>query len=315
MPLQIGRSLRVNHKPVCAIPSPTIHLISANFMSDISCRNPDPILSSLASKRSSIDTNLAFTPANLASKRSSIAANLASTPANLASISLRKSSISLLVAKSEDSCALRTTADIALAFDSSKPAFSSASNICSVSNAGSPIDRLLPPNSILNRFYMSGNTLGTLFTVTTFGESHGPAMGCVIDGCPPGLALNAADCAIDSQYRRAQSNGAIAAIVFSAAPDRKNPAQAMPVQSGRTCVRFPHLKPMRGWALPARRSIGNRAPLLPDAAHTSTPAPPAPDSESCRPGSPECRRAPGSAQYPHWIIRCAHSRRQRPFQP
>ena len=33
---------------------------------------------------------------------------------------------------------------------------------------------------------MSGNTLGTLFTVTTFGESHGPAIGCVIDGCPPG---------------------------------------------------------------------------------------------------------------------------------
>ena len=36
---------------------------------------------------------------------------------------------------------------------------------------------------------MSGNTLGTLFTVTTFGESHGPAIGCVIDGCPPGMAL------------------------------------------------------------------------------------------------------------------------------
>ena len=40
---------------------------------------------------------------------------------------------------------------------------------------------------------MSGNTLGTLFTVTTFGESHGPAIGCVIDGCPPGMALSAAD--------------------------------------------------------------------------------------------------------------------------
>ena len=37
---------------------------------------------------------------------------------------------------------------------------------------------------------MSGNTLGTLFTVTTFGESHGPALGCVVDGCPPGLALS-----------------------------------------------------------------------------------------------------------------------------
>lgn len=40
---------------------------------------------------------------------------------------------------------------------------------------------------------MSGNTLGTLFTVTSFGESHGPAIGCVVDGCPPGLALCEAD--------------------------------------------------------------------------------------------------------------------------
>jgi chorismate synthase len=40
---------------------------------------------------------------------------------------------------------------------------------------------------------MSGNTLGTLFSVTTFGESHGPAVGCVVDGCPPGLVLSEAD--------------------------------------------------------------------------------------------------------------------------
>jgi len=40
---------------------------------------------------------------------------------------------------------------------------------------------------------MSGNTFGKLFSVTTFGESHGPAIGCVIDGCPPGLALTEAD--------------------------------------------------------------------------------------------------------------------------
>ena len=40
---------------------------------------------------------------------------------------------------------------------------------------------------------MSGNTFGTLFTVTSFGESHGPAIGCVVDGCPPGLDLCAAD--------------------------------------------------------------------------------------------------------------------------
>ncbi|MDR2165342.1 MAG: chorismate synthase [Zoogloeaceae bacterium] len=40
---------------------------------------------------------------------------------------------------------------------------------------------------------MSGNTFGTLFTVTSFGESHGPAIGCVVDGCPPGLSLAEAD--------------------------------------------------------------------------------------------------------------------------
>ncbi len=40
---------------------------------------------------------------------------------------------------------------------------------------------------------MSGNTIGRLFCVTSFGESHGPAIGCVVDGCPPGLALSEAD--------------------------------------------------------------------------------------------------------------------------
>jgi len=39
---------------------------------------------------------------------------------------------------------------------------------------------------------MSGNTFGTLFKLTTFGESHGPALGGVVDGCPPGLALSEA---------------------------------------------------------------------------------------------------------------------------
>jgi chorismate synthase len=49
---------------------------------------------------------------------------------------------------------------------------------------------------------MSGNTLGTLFCVTSFGESHGPAIGCVVDGCPPGLALTAADIQSDLDRRR-----------------------------------------------------------------------------------------------------------------
>ena len=49
---------------------------------------------------------------------------------------------------------------------------------------------------------MSGNTLGTLFTVTTFGESHGPAIGCIVDGCPPGLALSEADIQPDLDRRK-----------------------------------------------------------------------------------------------------------------
>ncbi|HET8551867.1 MAG TPA: chorismate synthase [Gammaproteobacteria bacterium] len=49
---------------------------------------------------------------------------------------------------------------------------------------------------------MSGNTFGKLFAVTTFGESHGPALGCIIDGCPPGLALAEADLQADIERRR-----------------------------------------------------------------------------------------------------------------
>ena len=48
---------------------------------------------------------------------------------------------------------------------------------------------------------MSSNSFGSLFRVTTFGESHGPAIGCVIDGCPPGLALAAEDFHVDLQRR------------------------------------------------------------------------------------------------------------------
>ena len=49
---------------------------------------------------------------------------------------------------------------------------------------------------------MSGNTIGRLFTVTTFGESHGPALGCIVDGCPPGLPLSEADLQQDVDRRR-----------------------------------------------------------------------------------------------------------------
>ncbi|HAB47620.1 MAG TPA: chorismate synthase, partial [Lautropia sp.] len=49
---------------------------------------------------------------------------------------------------------------------------------------------------------MSGNSIGHLFIVTTFGESHGPAIGCIIDGCPPGLALSEEDIQPDLDRRR-----------------------------------------------------------------------------------------------------------------
>lgn len=49
---------------------------------------------------------------------------------------------------------------------------------------------------------MSGNTIGKIFTVTTFGESHGPAIGAIVDGCPPGLALSEADIQPDMDRRR-----------------------------------------------------------------------------------------------------------------
>lgn len=49
---------------------------------------------------------------------------------------------------------------------------------------------------------MSGNTIGKLFTVTTFGESHGPAYGCIIDGCPPGLEICESDIQQELDKRR-----------------------------------------------------------------------------------------------------------------
>jgi chorismate synthase len=49
---------------------------------------------------------------------------------------------------------------------------------------------------------MPGNTIGKLFAVTTFGESHGPVMGCVVDGCPPGLSLSETDLQADVDRRR-----------------------------------------------------------------------------------------------------------------
>ena len=53
---------------------------------------------------------------------------------------------------------------------------------------------------------MSGNSFGRLFVVTSFGESHGRALGCVVDGCPPGMELNESDIQIDLDRRRPGSS-------------------------------------------------------------------------------------------------------------
>lgn len=49
---------------------------------------------------------------------------------------------------------------------------------------------------------MSGNSIGKLFTVTSFGESHGPAIGCIVDGCPPGLEISSSDLQHDLNRRK-----------------------------------------------------------------------------------------------------------------
>lgn len=70
---------------------------------------------------------------------------------------------------------------------------------------------------------MSGSTLGTLFAVTIFGESHGPAIGCVIDGCPPGMALSEADIQPDLDRRRPGTNKYVT---------QRNEADAVKILSG-----------------------------------------------------------------------------------
>ena len=49
---------------------------------------------------------------------------------------------------------------------------------------------------------MSGNSFGKLFTVTTFGESHGLALGAIVDGCPPGIPLSEEDLQLDLDRRK-----------------------------------------------------------------------------------------------------------------
>ena len=53
---------------------------------------------------------------------------------------------------------------------------------------------------------MPGSSFGSMFRVTTFGESHGPSLGCIVDGCPPGMELSEADLQVDLDRRRPGSS-------------------------------------------------------------------------------------------------------------
>ncbi len=83
------------------------------------------------------------------------------------------------------------------------------------------------------RFAMSHNSFGHLFRVTTFGESHGPALGCVVDGCPPGLALDESDLQPWLDTRRPGQNRFVT---------QRREADRVQILSG-TCAENPGEKP------------------------------------------------------------------------
>ena len=66
---------------------------------------------------------------------------------------------------------------------------------------------------------MPANSLGELFTVTSFGESHGPALGVVVDGCPAGIELDVADFVPELARRRPGQSAVTTARVESDAPE------------------------------------------------------------------------------------------------
>src|SRR5437588_4840336 len=73
-------------------------------------------------------------------------------------------------------------------------------SLTSVENANrSTLNPALPPGRTL---FMSHNTFGHLFRVTTWGESHGAALGCVVDGCPPGIRFKREDIQAELDRRR-----------------------------------------------------------------------------------------------------------------
>ena len=87
---------------------------------------------------------------------------------------------------------------------------------------------------------MSGNSFGKSFVVTTFGESHGVALGCIVDGCPPGMELSEADIQVDLDRRRpgrnkhtTQRNEPDQVRILSGVFEGKTTGTRLPVTSSR----------------------------------------------------------------------------------
>ena len=91
---------------------------------------------------------------------------------------------------------------------------------------------------------MSGNTIGKLFTVTSFGESHGPAIGCIVDGCPPGLELTEADLQADLDRRKPGTSRHTTQRREADDEDPEKDLQSLPRPWGRPGVKR-HRSPLR----------------------------------------------------------------------
>ena len=110
---------------------------------------------------------------------------------------------------------------------------------------------------------MSGNTLGKLFCVTSFGESHGPAIGCVVDGCPPGLALTEAD--IQQRARPAQARNVAARHAAARIRHGGDPVRRVRRQDHRHADRA--ADPQRGRAQQGLREDRRHVPSRPRRLH------------------------------------------------
>jgi len=89
---------------------------------------------------------------------------------------------------------------------------------------------------------VSGNSFGKSFVVTTFGESHGLALGCVVDGCPPGMELSEADIQVDLTVNLGQ----VAKVVGQHDADHLSVCTSTDITLGRSRTMASQVSPESG---------------------------------------------------------------------